>query len=164
MKHLYLLLALSLAVALAFLLGGELLFLLIAALGAALLVVALLRQNEFAAALGFILLVLSAALHVWKGGQAVLSLSSVCASLSAWDVTSYILLLRRVGVPANSRLSQRRLLRLGAVLACGWGLGGLALLLKLSLGFGLLLGLALFVVLSLSISMMYLRRGDGAAH
>ena len=160
MKRFYLLLALSLAAALGFLSGGNPGALLIAGLGAGLLGVAISRRSDFIAAIGFILLVLAAALQTGRGGEAVLSLSSVCASLAAWDVSSTVLLLHRAGVPADSRLAQRRLLRLGIVLACGWILGGLALLLKLNLSFGLLLSLALFVVLSLSISMMYLRRRD----
>ena len=171
MKPLYLLLALSLAAALGFLGAASLPFvaatglphLSIAALGAALLIIALRKQLDFLAAPGFILLIASAWLIAWRGSQPLFSLSSVCASLVVWDLVSYGLLLRYTAEPLDRRLFRRKLLRLGVVLVLGWGFGALALLVKLQLSFGLLLLLAFVVVLSLSLSMMYLRR-RGEAH
>ena len=168
MKTLYLLLALSLSAALGFLVAASLPFvaasglplMVIAALGAALLMLALCKQFNFLAAPGFMLLIAAAGLVAWRGSQPLFSLSSICASLVAWDLVSYGLLLRYTAEPLNRRLFRRKLLRLGVVLVVGWGLGALALLLKLQLGFGLLLLLAFLVVLSLALSMMYLRRRD----
>ena len=168
MKSLYLLLALALSAAFGFLAAASLPFvaatslptLFLAALSAALLVIALWKQLDLLAALGFILLVAAAGLVAWRESQPLFSLSSVCASLVAWDLVSYGLLLRFTATQLDSRLFKRRLLRLGIVLICGWGLGALALRLKLELSFGLLLLLAFLVVLSLSLSMMYLRRRD----
>jgi hypothetical protein len=159
-KLLYLLLALSLTTAVGFLAVGFAEYTLLAGLGAVLLVIALFRRLEYMAAGGFILLVVAAGLHAWKEAQALLSLSSLCASLAAWDLASYVLLMHATGIPPDTRLIRRRMLRLGSVLVSGWGLGVLALRLELGLSFGWILLLALFVVLSLSISMMYLRQRD----
>lgn len=168
MKSLYRLLALSLSAALGFLVAASLPFvaatslpsLFLAAIGASLLVIALWKQLDLLAALGFVLLTAAAGLAAWRGSQPLLCLSSGCASLAAWDLVSFGLLLRLTATPPDSRLFKRRLLRLGIVLLCGWGFGALALQLKLHLGFGALLLLAFLVVLSLSLSMMYLRRRD----
>lgn len=160
MKLIYLLLVFSLISAVGFLAVGLTEYTLLAGLGAVILVIALFRRHEYLTAGGFILLVVAAALHAWKQGPALLSLSSLCASLAAWDLASYALLVRTIGVAPDTRLVRRRLLRLGVVLLCGWGLGGLASGVELGLSFGLMLILALFVVLSLSISMMYLRQRD----
>ncbi len=160
MKLLYLLMALSLASATGFLAIGLPEYALIAGLGAVLLIIAQWKHNEDMAAGGFVLMVVASGLDVWKGGPALLALSSVCASLAAWDLASYVLLLHSIGVPPDPRLVRRRMLRLSIVLISGWGLGALASGLELSLRFGWLLLLALFVVLSLSISMIYLRQRD----
>jgi len=159
-KPLYLLLALSLTTAVCFLAVEFPEYALIGGLGAVLLGIALWRRHEDMASGGFVLMVVAAGLHAWKDGPALLSLSSVCASLAAWDLASYVLLLRSIGVPPDPRLVRRRMLRLGSVLTLGWGLGALASGLELGLRFGWLLLLALFVVLSLSISMLYLRQRD----
>jgi len=159
-KVLYLLLALSFTCAAGVLTVGFPEFALIAGLGDVLLIIALWKRNDDMAAGGFVLMVIAAGLYVWKGGPALLALSSLCASLTAWDLASYVLLLRSIGVPSDPHLVRRRMLRLGFVLISGWALGALALSLELGLRFGWLLLLALFVVLSLSISMIYLRQRD----
>lgn len=160
MKVLYLMLALAMTSAAGVLAVGFPEYALIAGLGAVLLIIALWKHTDDMASGGFVLMVVAAGLHAWKGGPALLSLSSVCASLATWDLASYVLLLRSIGVSSEPRLVRGRMLRLVIVLISGWGLGALASGLELGLRFGWLLLLALFVVLSLSISMIYLRQRD----
>ena len=163
MKSPYLLLAVCLAAATGFLIATDPLSLALAGLGAAVLLIAVWQKHNLLASLGFMMLVFAASLQAWEGSesQARLALSSLCASLAAWDIASYAALLRRLAVPLDPRSLRRRLLRLGFVILCGWVLGALALFFELTLRFELLLALLLFVVLSLSVSMMYSRQRDG---
>lgn len=160
MKRLYLLVIVCLAAALGLLGFGELVFLLPGGVGVGLFLYGLRRRNELLVQAGFAALVVAAAFSAWGEGQALALLTSLCASLAAWDLASYILLVRYVGGQPEGRLTRRRLVRLGTALAAGWGLGAVALAFKLDLSFGWLLLLGVCVVLGLALSMLYLRRHD----
>lgn len=160
MKRLYLLVGVCLAAAWGLLWYGEQVFLLPGAVGVALFLFGLRRQNEILVQAGFVALVLAAAFSAWGEGQPLALLTSLCASLAAWDLATYILLLRFVGRSPEAGFTRRRMLRLGVAILGGWGLGAVALAIRLELGFGILLVLGVCVVLGLSLSMLYLRRQD----
>lgn len=160
MKRLHLLVGVCLAAAWGLLWYGEQVFLLPGAVGVALSLYGLRRQNKLLVQAGFVALVLVAAISAWGEGQPLALLTSLCANLAAWDLASYILLLRFVGRRPEAGFTRRRMLRLGVALIGGWGLGAAALAFKLELGFGTLLGLGLCVALGLSLSMLYLRHRD----
>mgnify|MGYP001040966540 CR=1 FL=1 len=160
MKWLYVLVGLSLAAAFGLLWFGEWIFLLPGALGVGLFWVGMRHRKELLVQAGFVALALAAALSAWGEGQALALLTSLCANLAAWDIGSYILLLRFVGRRPEAGLTRRRILRLGVALISGWFLGAATLVFRLELGFGVVLILGLGVVLGLAFSMLYLRRQD----
>ena len=82
------------------------------------------------------------------------------ALLAAWDLSSFLLMLRFVGDVPEGNLTRKRLLRLAGILLGGWGLGFAALASRLELGFSAILLLGLCVVLGLALSIMVLRRHD----
>ena len=131
MKWLYLLVGLSLAAAFGLLWFGEWIFLLPGALGVGLFWVGMRHRKELLVQAGFVALALAAALSAWGGGQALALLTSLCANLAAWDIGSYILLLRFVGRRPEAGLTRRRILRLGVALISGWFVGAATLLFRL---------------------------------
>jgi hypothetical protein len=89
-----------------------------------------------------------------------LSLLVVGLALAAWDLARLDRRLQdALDAPAVKRIERRHLARLGLVLVIGWGLGGLALSLRVSLGFGPALGLGLLVLIALGLAAREVGRG-----
>jgi hypothetical protein len=160
MKRLTWLVAICLAAAWGLLWFGDLIFLIPGAVGVGLFALGLRRRLVLLVQAGFLVLVLTAAFSTWNQGRELALLTSVCASLAAWDLSSYLLMLRFVGDVPEGKLTRRRLLRLGGILLGGWGLGAAALASRLELGFGAILLLGLCVVVGVAVSIMILRRHD----
>lgn len=160
MKRLTWLVGICLAAAWGLLGFGEPLFLIPGAVGVGLFILGLHRRQELLVQAGFVVLVLTAAVSTLNQGRELALLTSVCASLAAWDVSSYLLMLRFVGDVPEENLTRKRLLRLAGILLGGWGLGFAALASRLELGFSAILLLGLCVVLGLALSIMVLRRHD----
>jgi hypothetical protein len=107
--------------------------------------------DPFMDGLGLLVFIGLAVWAVWLGMSNWLALLTVLLALAAWDLGRFTFRLSDVpDAAAAARLERVHLLRLGLALAIGLVLGGLALLVRISLDFGwaLLIGAAAVIALS----------------
>ena len=109
------------------------------------------RQFGWPTDLGFIALMIAAAIGVWWGAGAGWMLLGAAGALAAWDLARFA---RRLGQAEHlvheARLQQAHRQRLLPVVVLGLGLGGIALSIQLKLSFGWAIVLGLVVIIGLS--------------
>ncbi len=156
--HILAILLATLALFLAYALGGWWSLALLFAVLGALWGLGQWRGWTWVANMGLLLFVGGAAFGVWLGMGAVWMLVGVVAALSAWDLEHFA---RRLGAAGRIDrawdLQRNHLLRLLMVDALGLVLGGVALSVRIPLGFGAAVLLAALAVFAMTRAIRFFR-------
>lgn len=136
----------ALALAAAFVLVRQPVGVVLAVLWTAFWVAGQQRGWRWASGLGLLLFVGLLTFGAVVHAKSSLLLAAMGLVLAAWDVQRYAVWLRPVRIRAEHNLVRTHFVRLGAALAVGLGVGGLASTLRTDIGFGWLLLLGLVTV------------------
>lgn len=151
----------TLVSALGLTLGSEELLSPVISIFGVLCLVAIQRGWKWVNPLSLLVFVFTASYSVWKGISPVLMLVVVVAALSAWDLESLAGRLGQVKASVvDPGIERRHLSRLAVIDGASLVLGGVAMVIKISLSLGVILFLGVVAAYGLSQVILYIRQSN----